>query len=103
MWRRVDERIDAAHLPGVRAARAAAWTAAWTAGAAPTPGGWLHIDIDATLVIDDSDNKQSAAPTWKKTFGHHPPLGFLDSPRDRRRRGAGRVAARRQRRLQHRR
>ena len=80
MWRLVDQRIDAAHLPGVRAARAAARAAAWAAGAAPTPGGWLHIDIDATLVIDHSDNKQNAAPTWKKTFGHHPLLAFLDRP-----------------------
>ena len=35
MWRLVDQRIDAAHLPGVRAARAAARAAAWAAGAAP--------------------------------------------------------------------
>lgn len=34
---------------------------------APVTGVWLHIDIDATLVIDHSDNKQRAAPTWKKT------------------------------------
>ena len=67
MWRLIDERIDAAHLPGVRAARAAARAAAWAVGAAPTTGGWLHIDIDATLVIDHSDNKAGAAPTWKKT------------------------------------
>jgi len=80
MWRLVDERIDAAHLPGVRAARAGARAAAWAAGAAPTPGGWLHIDIDATLVIDHSDNKTGAAPTWKKTFGYHPLLAFLDRP-----------------------
>jgi hypothetical protein len=80
MWRLVDQRIDAAHLPSVRAARAAARSAAWTAGAAPTPGEWLHIDIDATLVIDHSDGKQDAAPTWKKTFGHHPLLAFLDRP-----------------------
>ncbi|MGQ9407723.1 IS1380 family transposase [Mycolicibacterium gilvum] len=80
MWRLVDQRIDAAHLPGVRAARAAARAAAWAAGAAPTPGGWLHIDIDATLVIDHSDNKAGATPTWKKTFGHHPLLAFLDRP-----------------------
>ena len=46
----------------------------------PGPGGWLHIDIDATLVIDHSDNKPEAAPTWKKTFGHHPLLAFLDRP-----------------------
>ena len=80
MWRLVDERIDAAHLPRIAAARAAARAAAWAAGAAPTPGGWLHIDIDATLVIDHSDNKANAAPTWKKTFGHHPLLAFLDRP-----------------------
>ena len=80
MWRLVDERIDAAHLPGVRAARAAARAAAWAAGAAPAPDGWLHIDIDATLVIDHSDNKHGATPTWKKTYGHHPLLAFLDRP-----------------------
>ena len=81
MGRLVDERIDAAHLPGVRAARAAARAAAWAAGAAPTGGqGWLHIDIDATLVIDHSDNKTGAAATWKKTYGHHPLLAFLDRP-----------------------
>ncbi len=80
MWRLVDERIDAAHLPGVRAARAAARAAAWKAGAAPTGGDWLHIDIDATLVIDHSDNKAGAAPPWKKTFGLHPLLAFLDRP-----------------------
>jgi len=80
MWRLVDERIDAAHLPRVRAARAVARAAAWAAGAAPAPGGWLHIDIDATLVIDHSDNKEKAGATWKKTFGLHPLLAFLDRP-----------------------
>lgn len=80
MWRLVDARIDAAHLPRVRAARAAARSAAWRAGAAPAAGEWLHIDIDATLVIDHSDAKIGAAPTWKKTFGHHPLLAFLDRP-----------------------
>lgn len=80
MWRLVDERIDARHLPRVRAARAAARAVAWEAGAAPVTGDWLHIDIDATLVIDHSDNKEKAAPTWKKTCGHHPLLAFLDRP-----------------------
>lgn len=79
MWRLVDERIDAAHLPGVRAARAAARAAAWAVGAAPGEG-WLHIDIDATLVLDHSDNKTGATPTWKKSFGLHPLLAFLDRP-----------------------
>ena len=80
MWRLVDARIDAVHLPKVRQARAAARVAAWAAGAAPAAGEPLYIDIDATLVIDHSDNKAQAAPTWKKTFGHHPLLAFLDRP-----------------------
>jgi hypothetical protein len=81
MWRLVDKRVDAAHLPGIRAARAAqARTAAWAAGGAPAAGQWLHLDVDATLTIGHSDNKQDAAPTWKKTFGHHPLLVFLDRP-----------------------
>jgi len=80
MWRLVDERIDAAHLPKVRAARAVARAAAWAAGAAPPARQPLYIDIDATLVIDHSDNKAQAAPTWKKSFGHHPLLAFLDRP-----------------------
>jgi hypothetical protein len=81
MWRLVDQRIDVAHLPRVRGARAVARAAAWAAGAAPAAGGWLHVDIDATLVIDHSNGKQQAAPTWKKTFGHHPLLAFLDRPK----------------------
>jgi len=34
------------------------------------PGGWewLHLDIDATITIDHSDNKEKAAATWKKTW-----------------------------------
>lgn len=80
MWRLVDERIDAVHLPGVRDARAAARASAWAAGAAPPAGQSLYVDIDATLVIDHSDNKAQAAPTWKKSFGHHPLLAFLDRP-----------------------
>ena len=80
MWRLVDERIDATHLPKVREARAVARAGAWAAGVAPPAGEPLHIDIDATLVIDHSDNKAKAAATWKKSFGHHPLLAFLDRP-----------------------
>jgi hypothetical protein len=80
MWRLVDDKIDAAHLGAIRAARAAARAAAWAAGAAPAAGQWLHIDIDATITIDHSDRKEQAAPTWKKTFGHHGLFAFLDRP-----------------------
>ena len=80
MWRLVDERIDAAHLPRIWAARASARAAVWQAGAAPGSEGWLHIDVDATLALDHSDNKVGAASTWKKSCGYHPLLAFLDRP-----------------------
>src|SRR5487761_1170614 len=77
-WRLLD-RIDEPHLERVRAARAAARDRAWQAGAAPEPGGELRIDFDATISIAHSE-KQNAAATWKKTFGFHPLLAFLDRP-----------------------
>jgi len=39
LWRLVDERIDAARLPRIRAARAHARERAWAAGAAPARDG----------------------------------------------------------------
>ena len=77
-WRLLD-RIDAVHLDRVRAARAVARRRAWEAGAAPEPGGELRVDFDATISIAHSE-KQDAAATWKKTFGFHPLLAFLDRP-----------------------
>ncbi len=47
-----------------------------TAAGQPIPG--LVLDIDASIVICHSD-KQSAAATWKHTFGYHPLLCFLDA------------------------
>lgn len=35
------------------------------------------MDIDGVLVLARSE-KQDAAATWKKTFGHHPLMGFVD-------------------------
>ena len=80
LWRLCDERIDAAHLPRIREARAHARQQAWAAGAVPDHDGWLHLDVDATITIDHSDNTENAAATWKKTFGFHPLLVFLDRP-----------------------
>lgn len=77
-WRGLD-RVSEAHLPLLRAGRAAARAAAWAAGAAPDLGQELCLDIDATIVIAHSD-KELAAPTWKRTFGFHPIACFLDRP-----------------------
>ena len=77
-WRVLD-RVDADHLPAVRAARAAARQAAWAAGAGPDLDQELCIDLDATITVAHSE-KENAAATWKRTFGFHPLLAFLDRP-----------------------
>jgi hypothetical protein len=65
-------------LEAIRAARAAARARAWKLGAAPER---LVLDVDATLVASHSE-KEQAAPTWKRGFGFHPMLGFLDESRE---------------------
>jgi hypothetical protein len=77
-WRVLD-RVDRDHLYRLRAGRAVARAAAWAAGAGPDLEQELCLDIDATIVIAHSD-KDSAAPTWKRTYGFHPLLCFLDRP-----------------------
>jgi hypothetical protein len=81
--------IDSAALARLRSARAAARDVAWlqaagTQGGIPTaraggrglPG--LVLDIDATLVTCHSEKEQAAA-TYKRGFGYHPLLCFLDN------------------------
>ncbi len=77
-WRVLD-RLDAEHLPGVRAARADARDRAWAAGAGPDLDAELRIDFDATVLVAHSE-KEDAAATWERTFGFHPLLAFLDRP-----------------------
>lgn len=77
-WRVLD-RVDTGHLPGVRAARAEARQKAWAAGAGPDLSRELRIDLDATITLAHSE-KENAAATWKRTFGFHPLLAFLDRP-----------------------
>jgi len=77
-WRCV-ERVDQAHLPVLQAVRARARERAWAAGAGPNLMQGLTIDLDATITIAHSE-KENAAKTWKKTFGFHPLLAYLDRP-----------------------
>jgi hypothetical protein len=46
-------------------------------GAVPNAAGEVVVDIDGVLVQAHS-GKQDAAATWKKTFGHHPLVAFVD-------------------------
>lgn len=73
VWRTF-ERVGPGELRGIIAARTAAREKAWAAGAGPD-GELLVIDIDATIVTTKAD-KQDAAPTYKRTYGHHPLLAM---------------------------
>jgi hypothetical protein len=72
-WR-VIGGIDADTLAEIEGARAAARRVAWEAGADP---GFYVLDLDATLVGSHSE-KEGASPTYKKGFGFHPLLCYLD-------------------------
>jgi hypothetical protein len=69
------EAVDDETLERIKVARAQGRAAAWAAGADP---GFYVIDIDATL-IDSHSEKESAAPTYKRGFGFHPLLAYLDA------------------------
>lgn len=66
-------------LTAIRAARTAARAHAWhLAGKrCPAVGDQVTVDIDGVLVTAHSD-KQDAAPTWKKGYGHHSLIAFVD-------------------------
>ncbi len=70
-------------LKAINTARATARAAVWALAGEHAPdravnaAAPLVIDIDATLVTSHSE-KESAAPTFKRGFGHHPLCSFLD-------------------------
>jgi hypothetical protein len=72
-WRVIDS-VDNQRRAAISAARAWARRRAWEAGARP---GWIVMDLDATLVVSHSE-KHRAAPTYKRSFGHHPMFVYLD-------------------------
>ncbi|MGW2481797.1 IS1380 family transposase [Streptomyces sp. NPDC001571] len=66
-------------LRAIRAARAEVRRHVWRLAdrQAPDADGTVTVDLDGVLVIAHSD-KEYAAPTWKRTYGHHPLMGFVD-------------------------
>ncbi|PSK54232.1 hypothetical protein B0E38_03800 [Streptomyces sp. 111WW2] len=66
-------------LSAIRTARAGVREHVWKlAGtAAPDAAGQVIVDLDGVLVLAHSE-KQDATATWKKTFGHHPLMAFVD-------------------------
>jgi hypothetical protein len=73
-WRTL-EAIDEGVLEQIAVARAHARENAWLRGMDP---GFYVIDLDATLIGAHSE-KEGAAPTYKKGFGHHPLMAYLDA------------------------
>jgi hypothetical protein len=73
---RLAEDPDAV-LGAISGARAAARKRVWHCAGAPIQGGQVVIDLDATLITAHSD-KIDATRNWKKGFGFHPLLGFVD-------------------------
>lgn len=72
VWRTFNH-VGPVELRGIAAARAAARARAWAAGAGPA--GDVIVDLDATIIRTKAD-KQDAAPTYKRTYGHHPLLAM---------------------------
>lgn len=69
-------------LAAIQRARSEVRERAWhLAGqAAPNAGGEVIVDIDGVLVLAHSQ-KEHAAATWRKAFGHHPLFAFVDHGR----------------------
>ncbi|MGW1758832.1 IS1380 family transposase [Streptomyces mirabilis] len=66
-------------LTAIRSARAEVRSRVWELAGAngPAADGQVTVDIDGVLVLAHSE-KQDATATWKKTFGHHPLVAFVD-------------------------
>ncbi|MCX4785919.1 IS1380 family transposase [Streptomyces sp. NBC_01221] len=69
-------------LTAIRSARAKVREHVWklTGSSSPDASGQVIVDLDGLLVLAHSD-KQDAVATWKKTYGHHPLMGFVDHGR----------------------
>ncbi|MFE6334367.1 transposase [Streptomyces sp. NPDC057798] len=53
------------------------WVRELAGASSPAADGQVVVDIDGVLVLAHCE-KQDATLTWKKTFGHHPLVAFVD-------------------------
>jgi len=68
--------VDAS-VAAIRVARAAARERVWSHRSPVAAAGPVIVDLDATIVLAHSE-KEGATPTFKRTFGFHPLLAFVD-------------------------
>jgi hypothetical protein len=66
-------------LTAIRRTRAEVREGVWKLAKADAPdaNGQVIVDLDGVLVLAHSE-KQDATATWKRTFGHHPLVAFVD-------------------------
>jgi hypothetical protein len=64
-------------VAAISAARATGRERVWGIAGAPVQDGRVVIDLDATL-LDAYSDKEDATRTWKKGYGFHPLLSFVD-------------------------
>ncbi len=68
-------------LHELRTARSGARAVAWQHRCPVPADGPVPVDIDGSIVVSHSE-KESAAATFKRTFGFHPLLAFVDHGSD---------------------
>ncbi|MFI5758130.1 IS1380 family transposase [Streptomyces sp. NPDC051569] len=70
-------------LTAIRSARADIRARVWELAGVNSPAadGQVIVDLDGVLVLAHSE-KQDATATWKKTYGHHPLVAFVDHGQD---------------------
>ena len=73
------DRVESVVQQAISRAREHVWNRAENRPSlrAPSAENPVIIDIDATLITAHSD-KEHAAPTYKKGYGHHPLLAYCD-------------------------
>ena len=77
-----------AAIAAIRAARASARARVWAHRSPVSRTGQVIVDLDATLVGAHSE-KEHAAPNFKRGFGFHPMLAFVDHASDDAKPGTG--------------
>jgi hypothetical protein len=76
---RTFHELDAAALTELAKATAEVRAKVWDRLALTSGTGPVYLDIDASLIEVHSENKQGAAPNYKKGYGFHPMLCFADA------------------------
>ncbi|HEY5121260.1 MAG TPA: IS1380 family transposase [Acidimicrobiales bacterium] len=76
---RTFHELDDVALAELAKATAAARAKVWDRLALTSGTETVYLDIDASLIEVHSENKQGAAPNYKKGYGFHPMLCFADA------------------------